>query len=131
MPYQTDPLMQSGRSHKIPVVLSPGDLHPGDTPVRPSPVSHGEHTNPAVYRCWAAQASPYDLVLCFGCGGLSCLPGILPAFFLVVSSETSGQNSGLHSTHTPSCGWVFAVHLPHFPGTVTICARGSCRVPGP
>ena len=131
MPYQTDPLVQSGRSHEIPVILSLDDLHPGDAPIRPSLASHDEHTNPVVYHCWAAWASPYDLVLCFGCGGLSHLPGILPAFFLVVSSETSGQNSGLYGTHTPSHGWVSAVHLPHFPDTVAICTRGSCRVPGP
>ena len=101
-PYQTDPLMQSGRHHEIPVILSPDDLHPRDAPIRPSPASHGEHTNPVVYRCWAEWVSPYDLVLCFGCSGLSHLLGILPAFFLVVSSETSGQNSGLHGTRTPS-----------------------------
>ena len=131
MLYQTDPLVQSGRHHEIPVILSPGDLHPGDAPIRPSLPSHSEHTNPVVYRCWAAWASPYDLVLCFGCSGFSHLPGILLAFFLVVSSETSRQNSGLHGAHTPSSSWVSAVHLPHFPGTVAICTRGSCCIPGP
>ena len=131
MPYQTDPLVQSGRRHKIPAILSLDDLHPGDDPIRPSLASHSEHTDPVVYCCRAAWASPHDLVLCFGCSGLSHLLGILPAFFMVVSSETSGQNSGLHGAHTPSCGWVSAVHLPHFPGTVAVCTRGSCHILGP
>ena len=111
MPYQTDPLVQSGRRHEIPAMLSLDDLHPGDALIWPSPASHGEHTNPVVYRCQAEWASPHDLVLYFGCGGLSLLPAILPAFFLVVSSETSGQNSSLHGARTPSHGWVSAVHL--------------------
>ena len=122
MLYQTDSLVQSGRRHKIPAILSLDDLHPGDAPIWPSLASHGEHTNPVVYRCWAARASPHDLVLCFGCGGLSHLLGILPAFFLVVSSETSGQNSGLHGAHTPSNSCVSVVHFPHFPGTIAMCA---------
>ena len=46
MPYQTDPFMQSGRHHEFPAILSPDDLHPGDAPIWPYPVSQGKHTNP-------------------------------------------------------------------------------------
>ena len=129
--YRTGPLKQSGMHHEIPAVFSLDDLHPGGALVQPYPASHGKCTTPVVYHCWAEQASPHDSVLYLGCGGLSLLPGIPPAFFLVVSSETSGQSSGLHGTCTLSRGCVSAIHPPHLPGTVAICARGSCHVLGP
>ena len=85
MPYQTGPLRPNGMCHRIPVV--PFWDHPplGDALVGPSPGSHDKHTNPEVYLCQAAHASPHGLVLCFGCGSLSHPLGILPAFVLVVS----------------------------------------------
>ena len=69
--------------HGILAVLSQDDLHLGDALMGPSPVSHYEHTNPEVYLCQAVHASLHGLVLCFGCGGLSHPPGILPAYVLV------------------------------------------------
>ena len=67
------------------MVLFWDDLPLGDALMGPSLGSHDEHTDPEVYLCQAMHASPHDLVLCFGCGGLSYPPGVLPAFVLVVS----------------------------------------------
>ena len=85
MPYQMGLLGLNGRHCGIPAVLFQDDLPLGDVLMGPSLGSHDEHTDPGVYLCWTAHASPHGLVLCFGCSGLSYLPGILPAFVLVVS----------------------------------------------
>ena len=71
--------------HGIPVVPFRNDLYLGDALLGLSPVSHDKHTNPEVYLCQAAHASPHGLVLCFGFSSLSHPLGVLPAFALVVS----------------------------------------------
>ena len=85
MPYQTGPLGLNGMRRGIPAVPFQGDLPLGNALMGPSPGSHDKHTNPEVYLCRAAHASPHGLVLCSDCGGLSHLLGILPAFILVIS----------------------------------------------
>ena len=85
MSYQTGLLRLNGTHCGIPAILFRDDFPLGDALVGPSPGSHDGHTDPEVYLCWAVHASPHDLFLCFGCGGLSHLLGILTAFVLVVS----------------------------------------------
>ena len=85
MPYQTGPLGLNGKCHGIPVGLFQDDLPLGDDLMGPSLGSHDKHTDPEVCLCQAVHASPHDLVLCFGCGSLSHLLGVLLAFILVVS----------------------------------------------
>ena len=66
------------------MVLFWDDLPLGDALVGPSLRSHDEHTDSEVYLCQVVHVSPRDLVLCFGYGGFSHLPGVLLAFILVV-----------------------------------------------
>ena len=84
-PNLTGPLSRSGKHPGILAVLFQDDLYLGNALVGPSLVTCYEYTNPEVYLYWAVHASLHGLVLCFGCGGLSHLPGILLAFILVVS----------------------------------------------